>query len=385
MNYERERQRAEAHAKAAVAEGNWRMAAYNLFNASRMTLRLSDASSGRTRGGFTRLARRYEAWGDEALDRANLPSSSEACETSSPSRTDSEDESAESWVMRDRPDVRLDDVAGMHEMKEIIQTHVVLPMKHADVYAEYQLQPGSGVLMYGPPGTGKTFVSQAIAGEVDAAFIPVEMKKVLSKWFGDTERILGELFEAARSYPRSVIFFDEAEALFPKRGANNSSVMARVVPQLLQLINGLDPTKNCVILLGATNRPWLMDEAATRPGRFGRLVYVGPPDAEARARMIERSMKDAPKEALDYEALAIRTEGYSGADLSGDRDSVCVEAKLAALKRTLAGSAGTTTENLEPEVVTMSDFEAALERVTPSISGDDLRKFEEFAQANGRV
>ena len=128
----------------------------------------------------------------------------------------------------------------------------MIRIEYADVYAEYDVQPVCGVLMYGPPGTGKTFVAQDIAGEVDAAFIPVEMKKVLSKWFGDTERILSELFEAARSHPRSVIFFDEAEALFPKRGSNNSSVMARVVPQLLQLINGLDPTKNCVILLAAT-------------------------------------------------------------------------------------------------------------------------------------
>jgi len=382
MDYERERRMAEARAKKSLAARDWPMVAYHLFNASRMTLRLAERAEGRTRDSLVRLAKQYEARGDQALGPApkGRPPGKKKVPSDDAAAATSDDDQ---WVVAERPDVRLDDVAGMNEMKDIIQTHIILPMKHADVYAEYGIRPGSGVLMYGPPGTGKTFVAKAIAGEVDAAFIPVEMKRVLSKWFGETEQLLGQLFEAAQGYPRSVVFFDEAEAMFPKRSSTNSSVMARVVPQLLQLINGLDPTKNCIVLLGATNRPWLMDEAATRPGRFGRLVYVGPPDADARAYMAERAMQDTPTDELDYARLAEQTDGYSGADVAGERDSVCVEAKLAALKRTVQKVEAADGADVEPEPVTMADFETALARVPPSISEQDLKKFERFRQEHG--
>ncbi len=375
MDYERERRLAEGQVKTALDRNDWRMVAYNLFNASRMSLCMAQNSAGRTRGSLIRLAKRYEAQGDKALTR-NRGGKPATRVTSDGTGEVTREPGA--WVATERPDTRLDDVAGMDEVKEVIHSHIILPIKHADVYAEYRLRPGSGVLMYGPPGTGKTFMARAIAGEVDAAFIPVEMKRVLSKWFGETEQLLGQLFDAARSHPRTVIFFDEAEALFPKRAATNSSVMARVVPQLLQLINGLDPTRNCVILLGATNRPWLMDEAATRPGRFGRLVYVGLPDQNARAYMIERAMDNTPVEGLDYATLAGRCEGYSGADIAGERDSLCVEAKMAALKRTLQRHDGAFGSVNDPEPVTMADFDAALQRVRPSIRPAELAKLAKF-------
>ncbi|MBN2310095.1 MAG: ATP-binding protein [Candidatus Hydrogenedentes bacterium] len=386
MDYDRERRMAEARAKVALADSDWKMVAYHLFNAARMTSRMAHQAEGRTRDSLVRLAQAYEQRGDRALAKVGKGGAKDEgrAKVSQNGRQDT-DVAQQDWVVSTRPDIRLDDVAGMGEMKDIIQSHIVLPMKHADVYAQYGIQPGSGVLMYGPPGTGKTFVASAIAGEVDAAFIPVEMKKVLSKWFGETEQLLGDLFEAAKSHPRSVVFFDEAEALFPKRGGSNSSVMARVVPQLLQLINGLDPNQNCIILLGATNRPWLMDEAATRPGRFGRLVFVGPPDPEARAYMIERAMRDTPVADLDYQALAERTQGYSGADLAGDRDSLCVEAKMAALKRTVDAVERAGEGDVEPEPVTMDDFEHALERIRPSIKAEDLQKFEQFREQHDKA
>ncbi|MFO7976362.1 MAG: ATP-binding protein [Candidatus Hydrogenedentota bacterium] len=377
MNYERERMLAEARAKTALNDEDWRMAAYNLFSAGRMTLRMAEAARGKTRDSLVRLAKRYEERGEQALSKADdgaIDAGKIPSETA-PSGGDAQ------WIVAEKPTVRLADVAGMNEMKDVIERHVILPMKHADVYAEYKLRPGSGVLMYGPPGTGKTFMASAIAGEVDAAFIPVEMKKVLSKWFGETEQLLSQLFETARQYPRSVIFIDEAEALFPKRSSTNSSVMARVVPQLLQLINGFDPTKNTVILLGATNRPWLMDEAATRPGRFGKLVYVGLPDAEARAYMIDRAMAGVPVNGLDYACLAEMTEGYSGADIAGDRDSICVEAKMAALSRTIAHSDNEKVRDADP--IGMGDFEAAIRRVRPSIKPGDLKRFVEFRKQHG--
>ncbi|MCX5769286.1 MAG: ATP-binding protein [Candidatus Hydrogenedentes bacterium] len=382
MDYERERRMAEAHAKNALAESDWRMAGYHLFNASRMTLRMAATAEGRTKTSLIRLAERYKARGEQALGKTATRQGTPKVAGEGPAAAEGD---KDTWAIAERPNTRLADVAGMNEMKDIIETHILMPMRHADVYAQYGIQPGSGVLMYGPPGTGKTFVARAIAGEVDAAFLPVEMKRVLSKWFGETEQLLGELFDAARSNARSVIFFDEAEALFPKRSSTNSSVMARVVPQLLQLINGLDPTKNCTILLGATNRPWLMDEAATRPGRFGRLVYVGPPDIEARAYMLEHAMRDTPCDGLDFPALAQRADGYSGADIAGERDSLCIEAKLAALKRTVRKVENANGGDVEPDPVTMADFDAAFARVPPSIKEQDLAQFTRFREEHSRI
>jgi len=383
MNYERERKLAEHKALDALDTKDWPMAAYSLFSAARMTLGMANQSHGRTRTSLHQLAQDYEQRGDQALNRASDVASTETAPIKS-DEASARGADENQWVLVERPDTRLDDVAGMDEMKQVIQDHVVLPMKYADVYAAYKMQPGAGVLMYGPPGTGKTFIARAIAGELDAAFISVEMRKVLSKWFGETEQLIAQMFDTARKHPRCVLFFDEAEALFPKRSSTNSSVMARVVPQLLQLINGIDPAKNTIILLGATNRPWLMDEAATRPGRFGRLVYVGLPDLPAREYMLRRALRDVPVQSLDYASLAERTVGYSGSDLVGDKDSVATEARLAAVHRTITktGQEGGANET-NPEPVTMTDFQAALRRVQPSVREEDILRLEKFRSERG--
>lgn len=378
MDYERERRMAEAQAKGAIGNKDWQMAAYHLFNASRTTLRLAQQVEGRTRDSLQQLAEQYMRRGDQAL---RLAPKEKASEGSTGKGAKEEAEGAQrQWFLAERPSVRLEDVAGMAEMKEAIETDITLPMKYTDVYAQYGAQPGSGVLMYGPPGTGKTYIAKAIAGEVDAAFIHVEMDKVLSKWFGETEHLLGSLFEAARSAPRTVIFFDEAEALFPKRGSSNSSVMARVVPQLLQLINGLDPTKNCIILLGATNHPWLMDSAATRPGRFGRLIYCGLPDLAARRAMLEHGLRETPCAELDFDRLAALTEGYSGADLVGEKNSVRKCAIDSAFRRSVEAieRAGDGTRRSQP--ITMADFESALKIVRPSVNQEEIDKHMKFRE-----
>jgi len=388
MDYERERCLAEQHAKQALAKQEWPLVGFHLYHASRMSLRMARGAQGLTRDSLWRLAKAYEARGDLAVAKLKPRSGNgrrEGKEPAQAERLGAEDDET-NWIIAERPETRLSDVAGMTAMKEIIQDHILLPVRHAAVYADYGIQPGSGVLMYGPPGNGKTFIARAIAGEIDAAFIPVDMKKVLSKWFGETEQLLAKLFEEARKHPRVVIFFDEAEALFPKRGATNSSVMARVVPQLLQLLHGMDAAENTVILLGATNRPWLMDEAATRPGRFGRLIYVGPPDREARSAMMRGAMGGTPSQDLDYDELAEWTEGYSGADIAGEHDSLCVEAKMNALKRTVCRmeESGTGTA-VDPAPVTMTDFKCALERILPSIQQAELKDFAAFQRRRGRA
>ncbi|MFP4502233.1 MAG: ATP-binding protein [Candidatus Hydrogenedentota bacterium] len=383
MDMERERRRAEQQAKQALTDNNWPLAGYHLYRAARMSLRMAEQSSGTTREGLLRLAHAYTARGDEALQQAPASRGGSSLKTANTGEQDAED-GPNDWVLAERPEVRLADVAGMDDVKRIVEEHILLPIRHGDVYAQYALQPGAGVLMYGPPGTGKTHIARAIAGEIDAAFLPVDMKKVLSKWFGESERLLASLFEEAQTHPRSVLFFDEAEALFPKRGGTNSSVMARVVPQLLQLMQGVGATGHTMVLLGATNRPWLMDEAATRPGRFGRLVYVGLPDAEARAYMLRHAMRDTPTEDLDFEELAGLTGGYTGADIAGERDSVCVAAKMAALRRTIARLDGGTALATTVEPVCMTDFTHALEHIGPSVGPGDLKPFARFRKGLGQ-
>lgn len=381
MDYERERLRAEENAKHALTNRDWLRAGYHLYAAARVTLRMVEHSAGTTREQLLRLAHAYAARGDEAIKNARVaPVASTGQATGG-----HEDPASTHWVLAERPNVRLADVAGMDDVKRIVEEHILLPIRHRDVYAEYALRPGAGVLLYGPPGTGKTHIARAIAGELDAAFIPVDMRKVLSKWFGESEQRLAELFEEAHRHPRAVIFFDEAEALFPKRGANNSSVMARVVPQLLQLMQGIGHTGHTLVLLGATNRPWLMDEAATRPGRFGRLVYVGLPDAAAREYMLRHAMRDSPLDGLDFPELARLTEGYSGADLAGERDSVCVAAKMSALRRTIDTLSRAIAPQTPAEPVRMHDFTAALCEIAPSVGAEDLKPFDRFRRGLGRT
>ncbi len=273
MNYERERILAETKAKELIEKEQWRDGAQYLFLAARATFNMAKSANGNTRDHLIQRLLQYEKRGDQAMSLYKVTKQNGSQKKIQTNDDQSPDETAKSMRLVERPDTRLDDVAGMEELKEIIQTSVILPMKYPDIYAEYRQYPGTGVLMYGPPGTGKTFIARAIAGELDAAFYPVAMDRVLSKWFGETERFISQLFDEASQHPRSIIFFDEAEALFQKRSDASQSVMNRVVPQLLQLINGIDPQKNCMFLLGATNQPWMLDPGATRPGRFGRLVY----------------------------------------------------------------------------------------------------------------
>lgn len=384
MNYDRERRLAEQKAKQALEDKDLRMAAYYLFKAARLTLQLAGHTDGRTRDSLKRLAKKYEERGDKLLLKAKQDESRPKRDVPSGADDRGEDEEGRRWGLEQRPTTRLEDVAGMDDVKQLLRTKVVEAQQYRGLYEQYRLEHGGGVLLYGPPGTGKTYFAEAVAGELEVPFFPVKLDKVLSKWFGETEQLLAQLFEAARKHPMSVIFFDEIEAIMPRRGSTHSSVMDRVVPQLLQLTNGLEPSKNAVILLAATNKPWLLDSAATRTGRFGTMIYVGPPDVEARRFLFNRQMRDVPVEGVDFEHLVQRTEGYSGADIAHTREGLCAEARMHAFMRTVQKIRDSGQDNLPPEPVTMQDFEAAFAKVRPSIDSAELKRFEEFRAAAGK-
>jgi len=277
------------------------------------------------------------------------------------------DEAAETrWVVTDKPSVRMADVAGLADVKAAIRKRVIWPFQHPEVTARYRKRAGGGVLLYGPPGTGKTMIAKAVAAEVDATFFSVRCSDVMSKWVGEAERNLQQLFEAARQHERAVVFLDETEAIVAKRGSG-STVMDRVIPEFLAQVDGVGGRHGGLLLLGATNRPWDMDDAALRPGRFDELIYVPLPDATARERIIAAALEAVPAaEDVSPAALAERTEGYSGADCV----AVCEAAKDAPYEREIDSG---TPQRIEP-----GDIDAALARVRPSVSRSRQTRYETF-------
>src|SRR3954462_6006637 len=225
------------------------------------------------------------------------------------------EKSASQWIVKEKPNLKFDDVAGLDGVKEDIRLKMIYPFEHPELAQKFGIRPGGGVLLYGPPGTGKTMLAKATAGEIDATFFRISPADVLSKWVGEAEQNIKKLFDAAAAEPRSIIFIDEIEALVPARRDEGSSVMQRVVPQILQGVEGFDKKANSPILfMGATNVPWQLDPAVLRPGRFDEKVYIPLPDLPARRKMLEIYLSRRPlAEEIDLDAVARQLEGYSGA------------------------------------------------------------------------
>lgn len=274
------------------------------------------------------------------------------------------------WTLAEKPNVHFSEVAGLVDVKDAIRMRVIYPLRHPEVAERFNKKTGGGILLYGPPGTGKTLIARAIATELDARFFNVKASNIMSPWVGLAEKNLARLFDAARKYPVVVIFLDEAEALVGKRGGN-STVMNRVVPEFLAQVDGLEKNKNGMFLVGATNRPWDMDEAALRSGRFGELFYVGLPDDEAREQILRIHLDRVPGgETLDFCQLAAMLDGYSGADIAG----VCLKATDFPFRRQLQSGA--------PEILTQADIEQSIHASRASVDQAQLNRYERFRGAN---
>lgn len=224
---------------------------------------------------------------------------------------------ADQWIVREKPKLRFDDVAGLEDVKQDIRLKMIYPFAHPELAGRFGINPGGGVLLYGPPGTGKTMLAKATAGEIDATFFRVSPADVLSKWVGEAEQNIKKLFDAAAAEKRAIIFIDEIEALVPARRDEGSSVMQRVVPQILQGMEGFDEKAvSPILFMGATNVPWQLDPAVLRPGRFDEKVYIPLPDLPARVKMLEMYLSHRPvAEDIQLDELARQLDGYSGADI----------------------------------------------------------------------
>lgn len=273
-------------------------------------------------------------------------------------------------IVREKPNVKWDDVANLVEAKKALRESVILPMARPDLFTGAR-RPWKGILLFGPPGNGKTYLAKAVASEVDATFFSVSAANLISKWLGESEKLVRELYEQARKEAPSIIFFDEVDSLASARGQGENDAMRRVKTQLLQAIEGIGTGDELIVTIGATNLPWDIDAAMRR--RFERRVLITLPDQEARAIMFKIHTKGVDLDEVDFDRLGELSDGYSGADIA----LLCREALMTPIREMdVAGSIRD--KNIKPRNPKMEDFETAIKTIRPTVSPTELVRFEEW-------
>ena len=293
-------------------------------------------------------------------------------------QTSSEEEIREFQPQTAKEKITFEDLIGLEEAKHIVKTQMILPLIHPEAYALYKKNTGGGMILYGPPGTGKTTFAKAIANEANASFFYVKASDILDKYVGESEKKIASLFKSISTEARSVLFVDDMDSLFMKRGIDHHN--DERVNEFLQQMDGFNSTKGQVMLLGATNRPWALDSAITRPGRFSRQVYIGLPNHEARIYLIKKYLEGAPVEdSFDYNDIASKTEHYSGADIR----ELCEQAKVFPLMNFIEEEKS----KKDKKVINISneDFINALSYVPSSINLNELAQFEDYKKTRSNT
>jgi transitional endoplasmic reticulum ATPase len=263
--------------------------------------------------------------------------------------------------------VHWDDAGGLDDVKQHLIEAVEWPIKTPEVFTKLGIRPPKGILLYGPPGCGKTLLARAVATESEANFISIKGPEVFSKWVGESEKAIREVFRKARMAAPAVIFLDEIDSLTPRRGMgmSDSGVSERVISQLLTEMDGITTLQD-IVVIAATNRPDMVDSAVLRPGRFDRLIYVPEPDEKSRLQILKIYTKGMPiNKDVDLNQITTATKYYSGADI----ESLCREAAMHSLRK-----------NVNSTEVTMKDFQDALKEMGPSITPDMEKWYKSFMQ-----
>jgi transitional endoplasmic reticulum ATPase len=267
------------------------------------------------------------------------------------------------------PKVTWDEVGGLENVKQQLRESVEWPLTQPEVFERMGIEPPRGILLYGPPGTGKTLLAKAVANESKANFISIKGPEVMSKWVGESEKAIRELFKKAKQVSPTIVFLDEIDSIAPRRGAYaGSHVTESVVNQILTSIDGLESMEG-VIIIGATNRPDILDPSLLRPGRFDRLLLIPSPDFKSRKEIFKIHTKDMPiSKDVSLKNLAEKTDGFSGADIEG----MCREAAMLSLR-----------QDVKSKIVKKEHFEKALSSTRASITDEIMNYYEKVTQDLG--
>jgi len=309
-------------------------------------------------------------------------------------------------ILSEKPNIRWEDVAGLDQAKEALKEAVILPIKFPHLF-QGKRQPWKGILLYGPPGTGKSYLAKAVATEANSTFFSVSSSDLVSKWMGESERLVKQLFNMARENKPSIIFIDEIDALCGPRGEGESEASRRIKTEMLVQMDGVGKDSKGVLILGATNIPWQLDAAIRR--RFQRRVHISLPDLPARMKMFELAVGSTPCElnAGDYKRLAGLSEGYSGSDIAiAVQDALMqpvrkIQTATHYKKVTVDGQEKLTpcspgdagamemdwtqvdSEQLQEPPLNLKDFEKAIRTARPTVSGEDLKRNAEWTKEFG--
>ena len=266
--------------------------------------------------------------------------------------------------------ITFNDIAGLEEAKSAFKEKVVYAFEHKELYEKYGKKVGGGLLLYGLPGTGKTMFAEAASNETDALFIPIKCSDIKSKWYGESEANVKKIFEKAKKAKKAIIFFDEFEAIGAKRTDNGENGNNDLVPQILAEMQGIgsSSSNSIIMVIAATNKPWAIDSAFLRPGRFDEKIYIPLPDFEARKKLFELKLKTVPQENLDFEYLATVTDSFNGADIG----AFCDKLKMLAINKSIA-------QNVECPI-TMDEVKQVQSSIKSSVSNEDVERLLEFKE-----
>ena len=346
----------------AQDSGNLVLARRNYLLASETMMKMAKQSTGKLKEARMDRARRLVKI-TENLDKQPMQNAKKETKQE-------EDDDVKKWQTAQIPNITFNDVAGLEDVKKAITIRMINPIKYPDKYKMYGKKTGGGVLLYGPPGTGKTMIAKAIANEVGAKFYAVKGSDIVSKRVGDSEKNINSLVEEANKQDRSIIFIDEMDNLLGTRGVDTHN--DKRVNEFLQQIDGFAGRNPNLLLLGATNRPWDIDSAAMRSGRFSQKIYLPLPDAPARKFMLEKNMKGVPvSDDFDIDKIVEDTENYSGADI----EELCDRAKDEPLLKAIA------TDSIVK--VTNKDFDDILAVMPPSVTPKEIERFDAYNEEIG--
>ena len=350
----------------AIRRKDYLWAKFHAAKTAEFSLKLAEQTDGRVAERYVKDAFEWIEISEQLAKQKAEPRHGKARKVADITDEDQIDEYRVEWLVTEKPKVSLADIAGMEDVKQLIRDMILAPLSNPEAASRWGVAKGGGILMFGPPGNGKTTLAKAIAHELDCPFYLATGADIRSKWSGEAEKRLRQLIREAKSHTVSVLFVDDLDGLLPRRGGH-SVVDNRVVCQFLAEIGGFEPEENILLLLGATNAPWNIDEAVFRTGRFDEKIFVGLPDAAAREHILRAYLKDVPlSPEISLPAVAVDLEGYTGSDIVG----IASSCKRAGFRREVTGQSGAT--------VLPSDIEEAVNRIPKSVTPQLMKKYQAF-------